>query len=111
MSRAWAALPLALLAACGGQSAEDEIRGILDERQKSPASICDHMTAELLASLGGAEQCRQLARAPDNQAPDARIDEVVVDGDRATVRVADQDGLGTLRFRRVDGEWRLAEGG
>jgi len=95
------------LAGCGGESDEDAIRGIIDERRSNPASICEHMTKSLLEQVGGAENCRQLAEGDDNVDPDTEIDGIDVEGDRATVRMAGADGDQTIAFRREDGEWRL----
>ncbi|MEJ7784221.1 MAG: hypothetical protein WKF96_05405 [Solirubrobacteraceae bacterium] len=100
-------LPMAMLAGCGGESDEESIRAIIDERRSDPASICEHMTAELLKEVGGPESCRQLAQGDDNQDPDTEIDGIDVEGDRATVRIAGADGEQTIAFRREDGEWRL----
>ena len=110
-----AALGLAVLAfaaGCGDDgdssstSAEDEIRTIVEQRDRDPASICDHMTAELLESVGGAESCRQLAAAEDNQ-DTSEIESIEVEGDDATVRLRGGQEAGEIVFRRVDGEWRL----
>lgn len=107
-------LGLAVLGGCGGgeeereaRSDEDEIRAIVEERRSDQASICDRMTAELLDSLGGREDCRQLAQADDNRDPDAEVESVEVAGDRATVRLTGGQEGGEIVFRRVDGEWLL----
>jgi hypothetical protein len=106
----------ASLAACGEDPrapVADEgldaaaIVAILEERRTDPASICDHMTAELLEQVGGAKNCRQLSVADDHRDAAATTDDVSVDGDRATVRLTGADGKQTVAFVRVDGEWRL----
>lgn len=102
-------LPLVLVGACGGGGDDEaEIRTILEDRRTDPASICDHMTSELLEQLGGKERCRELAVAEDNQDPDAKVVDVDVDGERATARLTGQDGRATVAFRKEDGEWRAA---
>lgn len=107
-------LPLALLAACGGDDAggaaetdEQAIQAILDERRSDPASICEHMTATLLEQVGGAESCRRQAEGDDSGAADTAVDGIDVEGDRATVRMTGPDGDQSIAFVREDGEWRL----
>lgn len=109
-----AATALALLAAgCGGGKSGGDtddagaIRAILEERRANPASICEHMTPELLEQVGGPENCRQLSVADDNRDRDATVDAVEVEGDRATVRLTGADGKQTIAFVRQDGGWRL----
>ena len=116
--RCAAAVGLALLAlgGCGDDSedassspsAEEQIRTIVEQRKADPPSICDHMTAELLESVGGLEDCRQLAAADDNRDANAEIERIVVDGDHATVDfTGGQEEDASVVFTRVDGEWRL----
>lgn len=105
------AVTLVAFAGCGDEkepaSAEDEIRAIVEAREADPASICDHMTAELLESVGGEQNCTQLAEADDNQ-DTSEIDRIEVEGDSATVHLrGGQDGPGTITFVEQDGEWRL----
>lgn len=105
------ALPMALLTACGGQGGgqtdEQAIQAILDERRSNPVSICKHMTAALLEQVGGAASCRQQAEGDDSGAADTEVDGIDVEGDRATVRMTGPDGDQSIAFLREEGEWRL----
>jgi hypothetical protein len=103
---------VSLAAGCGGgKSDEDTIRGIVEEGNRNPVSICDNLTRTGLRQLGGSAKCRELARSPDNRDPGAKITGVRVDGDRATVKLTGQDGARqTIHFRKEDGKWRVSPG-
>lgn len=100
----------ATLGACGGGgtgSAEDDVRGIIEEGARNPSSLCGHLTSEALKALGGEAKCRELARSSDNTDRDIEVGTIAVEGDRATANVKGKDGDQTLTFRKEDGEWRL----
>jgi hypothetical protein len=105
-----AACAVTLLAACGGSSDEDTIRGIVEEGSTNPTSICGNLTDQALEDLGGKEACEKLADSQDNTDPDVKIQSVTVDGDKASAKVVGKDGDQTIRFVKEDGEWRVSPG-
>ena len=94
------------LGACGGGSDEDQIRDIVNDGAKKPATICDHLAAEPLKTIGGAEGCKKLA---EKQKPtDATVESVSVNGDKATAKVKSKGKSGDTKFAKVDGEWKIS---
>jgi hypothetical protein len=104
------ALPVVLLAACGGASDSDQIRDIVEEGSSDPTSICANLTDQGLKDLGGEAACEKLAESQDNTDPDVEINSIEVDGDTATAKVTGKDGAQTIRFVREDGDWRVSPG-
>jgi hypothetical protein len=105
-----AAASAVFLAACGGSSDEDTIRGIVEEGSTNPASICGNLTDQALEDLGGKADCEKLAESQDNTDPDVEIRSVTVNGDKAAARVLGKDGEQTIRFVKENGEWRVSPG-
>lgn len=94
------------LGACGGSSDEDQIRDIVNDGAKKPSTICDHLAAEPLETIGGPEGCKKLA---DKQKPaDAKVESIAIDGDKATAKVKSEGKSGDTKFAKVDGEWKIS---
>ncbi|HEX8743997.1 MAG TPA: DUF4333 domain-containing protein [Thermoleophilaceae bacterium] len=84
------------------QAATDEgsIRQIVAESDANPASVCEHLSEDLLEQLGG-DDCPTQAEEQDDGKPD-NIKSIEVEGDTATM-VTDQS---TTTFERSeDGSW------
>ena len=105
------ALPLAL-AACGGESDEEQIKSIISDATDDPASICDNASKALLEQLGGEEQCKEASKAEEGADADGDVEvevkSVKVDGDEATADITDKEGSQTISFVKEDGDWKLA---
>lgn len=121
-----AALALGVLAAtgCGGGSAEDEIRAVVGELQRTSARSSDapracalltpraqaQLTAFLSSFSGGGSCADVLGRSQEND--DALTNgkvgsaNVKIRGDRAVLRFSGNDG-NELGLARVGGEWRV----
>jgi hypothetical protein len=102
------AVPVALIAGCGGGSPEDEIRSIVEEGSRDPVTICDHITDKGLEQLGGKEKCQELGKSSDNVDPDVKVRRIDVEGDKATAKIDGKGGDQTVTFRKEDGEWRIS---
>ncbi len=97
-----------LLSACGGSgnSDEDQIRSIVDDGAKNPATICDHLAAKPLETIGGAEGCKKLAE--NQKSTEASVESVSVNGDTATAKVKSDGKTGDTKFTKVDGDWKIS---
>lgn len=96
------------LGACGSKSDEDQIRTIVNDGAKNPSSICDHLTAKPLETIGGPKGCKKLA---EKQKPTkAKVDSVKVDGDKATAKVTSDGKTGETKFAKIDGTWKISIG-
>ena len=113
---------IGLLAPACGSDEEDEVREAVTTYLKAVAEgdgpkACGRLTPaaqrQLVASVFGARDCNQAVdlfaeRLPDrvkSRMRDPEIEDVEVDGSRATVRVKDVE-QGALE--KVDGEWKIA---
>ena len=86
------------LAACGGggDSDEDKIKSVIQDVARDAATICEHSTQKILDNVGGSvEECKKQAEAnPDDSSEEVKGEiEVSVDGDKATARFTDNDGV------------------
>jgi len=100
---------LVVLGGCGtsAPSNRQQIAALIRRESVRPQTLCSHLTASLLASLGGQAGClREAARAaPD---PSTRLTSLTVRGNRATAVVRDRAGVRTLTLVRARGAWRVA---
>lgn len=106
-------IPALALGACGGSdsdsnSDEDQITSVIEAIAADPVAICDNVTAADLRALGGAEACERLGRESGDRATEVTIDEITVDGERATARFDDsEDGATEVQLVKEDGDWKL----
>lgn len=99
-----------IVAACGGggKSDNDKITDIIKEGGKNPSTICDHLDAKILKTLGGKDGCVKAAKADDsNKDPAVKINEIKIDGDKATAKVKGAQGDQTINFIKEDGDWKV----
>ena len=97
-------------AACGGsKSDEDKIRDVVKDVDNNPASLCtDHATDALVQQLGGEAACKAGAAQAAKQDPSkTTVENVDVNGDKATVKVKDASGGSTVNFVKQDGDWKV----
>jgi hypothetical protein len=95
--------PAFALSACGGTSDEDTITQIVKDVGDKPAVLCDHLSDKLTKDIGGAASCKDAAKG---EKPDpADVESVKIDGEKATAKVKDSDGLTTVGFVKQDGDW------
>ena len=95
------------LAACGGSTSdEDKIKDLVKKVDDDPTTLCENATKELLAQLGGAEGCKQLAKT-NKDTSKSKVTNVKVNGDTATATVTDKSGPSTVTFQKVDGDWKV----
>jgi hypothetical protein len=103
-------VPALALGACGGgDDAEDQIRGIIDDVSKKPATLCENATEGLLKQVGSTEEaCKQAA---SGQRPDRKVEirDIKVDGDRATAMFKGTDGDRIILFEKEDGDWKVSD--
>jgi ketosteroid isomerase-like protein len=109
-----ALLCAALLAACGSESDEDQIRAVVKEfadaaNDKDVGAICGQVVSK---AFENEEECEK--RAPIGvlgSLEDYEVSDIKVDGDTATARIKATVGgktdEGPGKFRKVDGEWKL----
>lgn len=102
-------LAVPVLAACGGDSDEDQISDIIKKGATDPSSVCDNATDKVLKQVGGSvEACQKAAKASSDQNSGEPKDlEVEVDGAKATARFKDEDGDNDLRFVKDGDTWKL----
>lgn len=109
-------IPALALGACGGSdsdadSDEDQITTVIEAVAADPVAICDHVTAADLRELGGKDACVRLGRDAADRSSEVTIDEVTVDGERATARFDDsEDGATTIQLVKEEGDWKIAVG-
>jgi hypothetical protein len=78
---------------------EGTIRQIVAQGDEDPATICEHLSEELLEELGGAD-CPTAAKEGDDGKP-TTIKSLEVKGDTATMETDEA----TTTFERVSGGW------
>jgi hypothetical protein len=81
-------------------SSEAAIRGIVAQSDKDPATVCDHVSEDALAQLGG-DDCPTKAAESDDGKPTV-VKSVALEGDSATLTT--DDGSSTFE-RSEDGSW------
>jgi hypothetical protein len=98
-----------LLAGCGssGPSDRDQIAAIVKQEGVAPATLCNHLTDALLASLGGRAGCLRQAAAASAD-PTTRATSVSVHGTGATAVVVNRAGTRTIAFVKERGAWKVA---
>lgn len=107
-------LPALALGACGGSdsdsnSDEDQITSMIETVAADPVAICDHVTAADLRELGGKEACVRLGRDAADRASEVTIEEITVNGERATARFDDsEDGATTIQLVKEEDAWKIA---
>lgn len=117
-----ASVTFVLLAGCGDDMAENEVRGVVTafgeaSAKKDYQQICDELLAQPL--VDNVEQyglpCELALKEGLGkvQAPRLTINAVTVNGDRASARVKTMaesqfTSTDTLKLRRVEDEWRIA---
>lgn len=101
-----------VLAGCGGATSDkDKITKIVKDGAKDPATICDHVTPEVLKALGGKPACVKAAGARRVSADTTlKVASVSVKGDKATATVVGKRGRQTLQFVKDHGEWNVTPG-
>jgi len=97
------------LAACGGgNSDEDDIKGIISDINDKPSALCDHATKDVLKQVGGTvETCRKAAQGQTSDRK-VKVNEVKVDGDKATADIKGASGNQTIVFVKEDGDWKVS---
>ena len=85
-------------------SDEVAIRGIVAQSDKDPATVCDHLSEDVLAQLGG-EDCPTQATETDDGKPTV-VKSIDVKGDTATMTT---DESSATFERAEDGSWILTE--
>ena len=100
----------ALLGACGpgGDSDEDKVRDVVENVADNNPEVCKQLTDEFLSREfdGDEGKCEKQAReAEDDQ--NLEIEEVKVDGDKATVEATADGDKGTALLVKEDGDWKL----
>jgi hypothetical protein len=106
------AVPTLALAACGGDSDEDQIKDIINDVSKNAETICDKSTDRLLEEqLGGSkEECEKQAKEAEEGDTDGDVEniDVEIDGDKATAKFKDNEGDdNTVDFVKEDGDWMI----
>jgi len=125
MRRLLALLLVPALAGCGATAATGDFEGAEREVAQTIADVqaagqagdeeklCDELFAESLVQRlqAGSANCRaELAPALDDaDGFELEVQDVTVQGARATARVQGNGGRGTLTLVREGGRWRLAE--
>jgi hypothetical protein len=109
------ALPALAFAGCGGDSDkgssdEDQITEIINAVGADPTAICDHVDADTLEQLGGKDGCVRAGEESGDRGSEVTIEEISVDGERATARISDDDGPTTVVFAKQDGDWKIQPG-
>lgn len=102
-------LPALAFAGCGGgNSDEDQIRGIINDVADNPAAVCDHMGSDLEKQLEQAGGCDKLAEESGEEGGGkVEITQVDVDGESATADITTDDGDETVEFAKEDGDWTI----
>jgi hypothetical protein len=97
-----------ILSGCGGGvSDKDQIAALVKNEGTNPATLCDHLTATLLARFGGRSNClRQAASAAKD--PSTHATAVKVHGTTATAVVGDRNGSRTITFVKQKGDWKVS---
>jgi hypothetical protein len=107
------AVPTLAVAACGsskGSSDKDKLTSIIQKGGSDPASICDHLDAATLKTIGGKAGC---LTASKGQKPDTtvKVTSLTVSGDKATAKITDKKGPQTVKFVKVGGDWKVSSSG
>ena len=97
------------LAACGSGAPSDkeQIAAIVKDEGATPATLCRHLTADLLARLGGLNGCQSRA-ATAARDPSARASAVTVRGGTATATVSDRAGTRRITLVKQKGSWLIS---
>ncbi len=94
------------LSACGG-SDKDDVKSLAKQVASSDEKVCDHVTADFLKALGGSKKkCREAAKQ-DTGTTKPKVEDVKVDGDKATASLSDGKTKATLRFVKGGGDWKV----
>lgn len=102
------------LAACGGGDSpgtstgdEDQIRDVIALGNNRDTAVCDRLTDRWMKDVVGGDRadCEQQVRQSPEDA--VEIEEVSVDGDRATVTARIEGDAGRLLLAKQGGEWQL----
>ena len=104
-----ATVAAAMLGGCGssGPTNKAQIAAIVKREGTRPATICDHLTNQLLAGLGGRNGCsRQAATAAMD--PTTHATAVKVHGRTATAVVVDRAGTRAISLVKENGVWKVA---
>lgn len=124
-------LAVAAAAGCGssgGERDEDRIRGVLNAfveagREEDSRRACDLLAAEQIEAveeIGDGQSCAEVLggvlAAAGSRTTDVEIEEVRVDGERATVDATlhaegSPPRIDTILLVKEDGEWKLASAG
>ena len=92
--------------ACG-EDDQDEVRSVVKLLIDSDPARCDSMTRSFVEqNSGGVKQCRRISRENDPY-PGAKIEDVAVDGDKATANVAYQGSRTQFKFVKQDDDWKI----
>lgn len=113
-----ALLCAALLAACGSESDEDQIRDVVQEfaeaaNDKDVGALCAQVVSKQFTDQ---EECEKMAGKGGSlgevgAVEDLQVSDIKVNGNAATARIKATVGgktdAGPGKFRKVDGEWKL----
>jgi len=102
-----AALPIVSGCGSSGPTNEDQITALVKDEGTNPASLCGHLTDELLARFGGRSNCLRQAAASVRD-PSTHASAVKVTGSTATAVVSDRTGTRTVRLVRQQGTWKIS---
>lgn len=108
-------IPALALGACGGSdsdsnSDEDQITAVIEAVAADPLAICDHLTVADLRQFGGKDACVRAGEASGDRGSETTIEEITIDGERASARISDDDGPTTVGFVKEDGDWKVVAG-
>ena len=109
MLLACASLAAAALGGCGSGGPDDrtQIGTIIKDEGTSPASLCHHLTAVLLARFGGLSSCLSRAASVVRD-PSTHAASVAIHGTTATAVVSDRTGTRSVTLVKQKGSWLIS---
>lgn len=102
----------AVLGACGpgGESDEDKVRDVVEKVASNDPEVCKDLTERFLSTEfdGDEGKCEKQAREAEDE-QNLEVQEVNIDGDKATVEATADGDKGTATLVKEDGDWKLDE--
>lgn len=94
------------LAACGGKSADDQVKEVATQIATANPKVCDNVTDKFLKNVGGSKaQCEKSAKS--SKAKDAKVGKVKVDGKKATAVLSQGSSKVTLQLIKDGSDWKV----